>query len=83
VRGGVGLDTIDVDHARSKGIVVKNTPLASSRPVAELAIGYIFMLSRSLCKATASMNRKVDKKAFEGESHGQDAGHHRAGQYRF
>ena len=32
VRGGVGLDTIDVEYARSKGIVVKNTPLASARP---------------------------------------------------
>jgi D-3-phosphoglycerate dehydrogenase len=68
VRGGVGLDTIDVDYARSKGIVVKNTPLASSASVAELAIGYIFMLSRSLYKATASMKaEKWDKKAFEGE----------------
>ncbi len=30
VRGGVGLDTIDADYARSKGITVMNTPLASS-----------------------------------------------------
>jgi D-3-phosphoglycerate dehydrogenase len=68
VRGGVGLDTIDVDYARSKGVVVKNTPLASSASVAELAIGYIFMLSRSLYKATASMKaEKWDKKAFEGD----------------
>ncbi len=68
VRGGVGLDTIDVEYARSKGIVVKNTPLASSASVAELAIGYIFMLSRSLYKATVSMKaEKWDKKAFEGD----------------
>jgi D-3-phosphoglycerate dehydrogenase len=68
VRGGVGLDTIDVEYARSKGIVVKNTPLASSASVAELAIGYIFMLARSLYKATASMKaEKWDKKSFEGD----------------
>ena len=68
VRGGVGLDTIDVDYARNKGITVKNTPLASSASVAELAIGYLFMLARSLYKATASMKAtKWDKKAFEGD----------------
>jgi len=68
VRGGVGLDTIDVEHARSKGIVVKNTPRASSASVAELAIGYIFMLARSLYKATASLKaEKWDKKSFEGD----------------
>ena len=68
VRGGVGLDTIDVEYARSKGIVVKNTPRASSASVAELAIGYIFMLARSLYKATASLKaEKWDKKSFEGD----------------
>ena len=68
VRGGVGLDTIDVEHARSKGIVVKNTPRASSASVAELAIGYIFMLARSLYQATASLKaEKWDKKSFEGD----------------
>jgi len=68
VRGGVGLDTIDVEYARSKGIVVTNTPLASSTSVAELAIGYLFMLARSLYKTTASMKAgKWDKKSFEGD----------------
>jgi len=67
VRGGVGLDTIDVDHARSKGITVKNTPKASSASVAELAIGYMFTLARSLYKASATMKaEKWEKKAFEG-----------------
>jgi D-3-phosphoglycerate dehydrogenase len=71
VRGGVGLDTIDVEYARSKGIIVKNTPRASSASVAELAIGYLFMLARSLYKATASMKaEKWDKKAFEGDEIG-------------
>lgn len=68
VRGGVGLDNIDVEYARAKGIVVKNTPLAASASVAELAIGYMFMLARSLYKATASMKaEKWEKKAFEGD----------------
>jgi D-3-phosphoglycerate dehydrogenase len=34
VRGGVGLDTIDAEYARSKGITVMNTPMASSASVA-------------------------------------------------
>jgi D-3-phosphoglycerate dehydrogenase len=71
VRGGVGLDTIDVDHARSKGITVKNTPKASSASVAELAIGYMFILARSLYKASATMKaEKWEKKVFEGDEIG-------------
>lgn len=68
VRGGVGLDTIDYEYARSTGIVVMNTPLASSSSVAELAIGYMFALARSLFKATSSMKaEKWDKKSFESD----------------
>src|SRR5512138_3892667 len=71
VRGGVGLDTIDHEYARSKGIAVMNTPLASSASVAELAIGYMFALARSLYKATSSMKaEKWDKKSFEGDEIG-------------
>jgi D-3-phosphoglycerate dehydrogenase len=71
VRGGVGLDTIDVEYARGKGITVKNTPLASSASVAELAIGYMFMLARSLYKASSTMKaEKWEKKAFEGDEIG-------------
>jgi D-3-phosphoglycerate dehydrogenase len=68
VRGGVGLDTIDHEYARSKGIAVMNTPLASSASVAELTIGYMFALARSIYKATASMKaERWDKKSFEGD----------------
>ncbi|MFN3491730.1 MAG: NAD(P)-dependent oxidoreductase, partial [Anaerolineales bacterium] len=71
VRGGVGLDTIDYEYAQSKNIKVMNTPLASSASVAELAIGYMFMLARSLYKATASMKAETwDKKSFEGDEIG-------------
>lgn len=71
VRGGVGLDTIDVDYARSKGITVMNTPLANSVSVAELAIGMMFALARSICQATASIKaEKWEKKRFEGDEVG-------------
>jgi D-3-phosphoglycerate dehydrogenase len=54
-RGGVGLDNIDVEYAKSKGIAVINTPAASSQAVAELALGHMFTLSRSL----HLLNRKM------------------------
>ncbi len=71
VRGGVGLDTIDVEFARSKGIAVMNTPLASSDSVAELTIGYMLALARSIFQATSTMKaEKWEKKAFEGDEIG-------------
>lgn len=71
VRGGVGLDTIDHEYAKSKGIAVMNTPLASSASVAELAIGYMFMLARALYKAASTMKaEKWEKKSFEGDEIG-------------
>ena len=71
VRGGAGLDTIDHEYARSKGIAVMNTPLANGLSVAELALGYMFMLARSLYKATATMKaEKWDKKSFTGDEIG-------------
>ncbi|HIF15598.1 MAG TPA: 3-phosphoglycerate dehydrogenase [Bacteroidetes bacterium] len=41
-RGGVGMDNIDVEYARSKGITVVNTPAASSLSVAELVYAHLF-----------------------------------------
>jgi len=71
VRGGVGLDTIDADYARSKGITVMNTPKASSASVAELTIAYMFALARSIFLATASIKaEKWEKKSFEGDELG-------------
>jgi D-3-phosphoglycerate dehydrogenase / 2-oxoglutarate reductase len=68
VRGGVGLDTIDAEYARSKGITVMNTPQASSASVAELTIGYMFALARNLYKAASTVKaEKWEKKAFEGD----------------
>lgn len=54
-RGGVGMDNIDVEYARSKGIQVINTPNASSRAVAELALAHMFSLSRLLNQSNAQM----------------------------
>lgn len=57
-RGGVGMDNIDVEYARSKGIKVINTPKASSQSVAELVIGHLFTLSRFLHRANRDMPSK-------------------------
>ncbi len=54
-RGGVGMDNIDVQYGRDKGLQVFNTPGASSQAVAELVIAHLFGLSRSLNQANRSM----------------------------
>lgn len=65
IRGGVGLDNIDVKHAEANGIEVRNTPAASSNSVAELTVGYMFALARQIPQATASMKAgQWEKKAF-------------------
>jgi D-3-phosphoglycerate dehydrogenase len=67
VRGGVGLDNIDVAYARDKGIQVSNTPKASSNSVAELALGYMLALARRIPQATMSMtNGEWKKKEIKG-----------------
>ncbi len=59
-RGGVGLDNVDTEHARSKGITVFNTPAASSQSVAELAFAHMFSLSRFLHESNRAMPVKGD-----------------------
>ena len=54
-RGGVGMDNIDVDYARSKNIHVINTPAASSASVAELVFAQVFSGARFL----QDSNRKM------------------------
>ena len=54
-RGGVGMDNIDVDYARSKNIHVINTPSASSESVAELVFAHLFAGARFL----PDSNRKM------------------------
>ncbi|WP_164121979.1 MULTISPECIES: D-2-hydroxyacid dehydrogenase [Sphingobacterium] len=54
-RGGVGMDNIDVDYARSKGITVINTPAASSHSVAELVFAHLLNGVRFLYDANRKM----------------------------
>jgi len=54
-RAGVGIDNIDVNAAKEKGIVVINSPEGPSRSVAELVIAFIFSLLREIPHADASM----------------------------
>jgi D-3-phosphoglycerate dehydrogenase len=55
IRGGVGVDTIDVAYAKSKGILVDNTPEASSLAVAELAFALMLAMPNHLVAADVSM----------------------------
>jgi len=67
VRAGVGLDNIDLEYAKSRGIEVMNTPAASSNAVAELTVGYLLALARRIPQTTASMKAgKWEKKKFRG-----------------
>lgn len=54
-RGGVGMDNIDVEYAREKGIHVINTPNASSRSVAELVFAHFFSMARFLHESNRMM----------------------------
>ena len=65
IRGGVGVDNIDVKYAEENGITVRNTPMASSNSVAELALGHMFSCARFLSVAGHTMREgKWEKKAY-------------------
>lgn len=67
IRGGVGVDNIDVAYAMERGIKVTNTPKASSASVAELTIAHMFAIARFVNIANVTMrNGKWDKKGYEG-----------------
>ena len=61
-RGGVGMDNIDVDYARSKGLRVINTPAASSESVAELVFAHLFSGVRFLYDSNRNMPLEGDSK---------------------
>ncbi|WP_397362814.1 D-2-hydroxyacid dehydrogenase [Olleya sp. R77988] len=69
-RGGVGMDNIDVQYARDKGLKVINTPAASSHSVAELVFGHLYSIARFLHNSNRDMplegdtNFKGLKKAY-------------------
>lgn len=64
-RGGVGMDNIDVDYAKSKGIHVINTPAASSNSVAELVFAHLFNSVRFLYDSNRQMPLNGDAKFDE------------------
>lgn len=59
-RGGVGMDNIDVQYARDKGLKVINTPGASSQSVAELVIAHMF----GLCRFLPQSNREMPERGL-------------------
>lgn len=58
-RAGVGLDNVDHQYAKEKGLTVFNTPAASSKAVAELAFTHMFNLARLVHQSNYQM-RNVD-----------------------
>lgn len=59
-RGGVGMDNIDVEYAKSKGLHVINTPASSSHSVAELVFGHFYGLARFLHNSNREMPLEGD-----------------------
>ena len=66
IRAGVGIDNIDHEYAQSKGIMVRNTPYASSSAVAELALGHMFSIVRFIGISNVTMrDGKWNKKEYK------------------
>jgi D-3-phosphoglycerate dehydrogenase len=66
-RAGVGVDNIDAEEATRRGIVVMNTPGANAVAVAELTLGLMIAMCRSIPRANASMHAaKWEKKSLQG-----------------
>lgn len=66
-RAGVGLDNVDKDAAKEKGIKVVNTPAATSISVAELALGMMFAAARQIVKGTEGLRAgKWEKSSLKG-----------------
>lgn len=66
-RAGVGVDNIDIKAATEKGIIVVNSPAASSITVAELTMGLMVSLARNIPQASSSLKAgKWEKKRFLG-----------------
>jgi D-3-phosphoglycerate dehydrogenase / 2-oxoglutarate reductase len=66
-RAGVGVDNIDADAATRRGIVVMNTPGANAIAVAELTLGNMIAMARSIPRANSTMHEgKWEKKTLQG-----------------
>jgi D-3-phosphoglycerate dehydrogenase len=67
VRAGVGLDNVDLDAAKDKGVKVLNTPEAPTASVAEMVLALMFSLARRVAAADSSMkDEKWEKKKLSG-----------------
>ena len=67
IRGGVGVDNIDVEYARKNGIQVNNTPNASTVSVAEMTLAHMLTISRYINNANITMRQgKWEKKKYKG-----------------
>ncbi len=67
VRAGVGLDNVDQEAAKEKGVKVMNTPEAPTVSVAEMVFAHMFTLARNMSRADSSMkNERWEKKKLKG-----------------
>ncbi|MEN8151262.1 MAG: NAD(P)-dependent oxidoreductase [Planctomycetota bacterium] len=76
IRGGVGLDNVDLVYAKEHGVDVRNTPDASTTAVAELAFAMMIALPNHIAVADASMRRGewIKKQLKRGELHSKTLG---------
>ena len=76
IRGGVGLDNVDQDYAREKGIAVHNTPAASAIAVAECAFTLMLGITNHICRADSSMRdgKWIKKELKRTELYGKTLG---------
>jgi D-3-phosphoglycerate dehydrogenase len=76
IRGGVGLDSIDVEACRERGILVRNTPRASSVAVAELALALMLAAANRVVEGHVSTRegRWLKKDFKRTELHGKTLG---------
>jgi D-3-phosphoglycerate dehydrogenase len=66
-RAGVGLDNVDIQYAKEKGVAVFNSPEAPCNAVAELVLGMMFNMARMITEADAGMKQgKWEKNRLTG-----------------
>jgi D-3-phosphoglycerate dehydrogenase len=75
-RAGVGVDNIDLEAARQRGIAVVNAPVATTLAVAEQALGLMLSLARHIPQADAAMKagRWIKKELMGSEINGKTLG---------
>ncbi|MHA2397168.1 MAG: hydroxyacid dehydrogenase [Candidatus Thorarchaeota archaeon] len=67
VRAGVGLDNVDQEAAKEKGVEVQNTPEAPTVSVAEMVFAMMFAMARNVTQADSSMkDERWEKKKLAG-----------------